>query len=282
MERVDTPLARAPLPPQLVASDYDGTFADENGQVPPELERAVGAARAAGIEVLIVTARPPRWLTHLSYISGGTIFALNGAFEYSPHTGHVQVHDAFAPAQVRRIHTALSRIPGLAMSAETTRGFWRDPHFESRPPAGAQESDSDPGATIAPIHEITDPAGKLLAKTPALSPHEFLNEVKTTLAGLAELHLSTTSGLAELSPLGVSKASALHRFCVRKEISPTRVWAVGDMPNDLPMLRCAAVGFAVKNAHPDLHAAAQAIAPANTQAGVAKVLDAAIRAMRAW
>lgn len=268
----------APQAPQLVASDFDGTFANAHGAVPPRLEQAVHAARDAGIDVLIVTARPPRWLRHLSHISGSTIFALNGAFEYSPRSGSLLVHHAFTPAQVQRLHAALAHIPGLAMSAETTRGFWRDPHFDSNPPAGARENDREPGATIAPITTLSDPAGKLLAKTRVVSPEDFLTQVRAAVVGLAELHVSTGSGLAELSPLGVSKATALSRYCTRHLIPLTRVWAVGDMPNDLPMLRAAAVGFAVKNAHPALHEAAHAIAPANTQAGVADVLEAAIRA----
>lgn len=264
--------------PAVVASDYDGTFADEHGQVPARLARAVQAARADGIDVVIVTARPPRWLTHLTDIAGGTILAANGAFEFTPDTGKVSVLRAFSPSESRGIADALAGIPGVSLSAETARGFWRDSSYPSNPPAGAVEDPHDPTMTVAPIRDITVEAGKILAVSNVLPPEDFLRLVGAALAGRAELHLSTNSGLAELSPPGVSKASALERWSLARGYTAADVWAVGDMPNDLPMLRWARTGFAVRNAHPDVLAEAHAVAPAHTEAGVASVLEAARRA----
>jgi hydroxymethylpyrimidine pyrophosphatase-like HAD family hydrolase len=48
--------------------------------------------------------------------------------------------------------------------------------------------------------------------------------------------------------------------------------AFGDMPNDLPMLRWAGTSYAVANAHPDVIAVADHVAPANYDDGVATVL----------
>jgi len=54
------------------------------------------------------------------------------------------------------------------------------------------------------------------------------------------------------------------------------VWAFGDMPNDLPMLRWAGASFAVANAHADVHSQATHRCPSNDQDGVAHVVEAVL------
>ena len=87
------------------------------------------------------------------------------------------------------------------------------------------------------------------------------------------LAYSGAHGLAEINPRGVTKAVALEQWCGRLGIAAADVWAFGDMPNDLPMLRWAGVGYAVANAHPDVLAEADAVCPANDDDGVAATLE---------
>ena len=56
-------------------------------------------------------------------------------------------------------------------------------------------------------------------------------------------------------------------------ITAADVVAFGDMPNDVPMLRWAGLGVAMGNAHPDAMAAADEVTAANTDDGVARVLE---------
>ena len=46
------------------------------------------------------------------------------------------------------------------------------------------------------------------------------------------------------------------------------------MPNDLAMLRWAGTAYAMANAHPDVLAAVDRVAPPNDEDGVARVLEA--------
>ena len=77
----------------------------------------------------------------------------------------------------------------------------------------------------------------------------------------------------DLSPPGVHKASALERLCALLHIDRATTLAIGDMPNDLPMLRWAGRAIAVANAHPDVLRQAGAVTASNEEDGVAAILE---------
>jgi hypothetical protein len=64
--------------PRLIATDLDGTLLDDQKQLTPRTVAAVRAVVAAGIEFVLVTARPPRTVGHLAEQLGGRIAALCG------------------------------------------------------------------------------------------------------------------------------------------------------------------------------------------------------------
>ncbi len=269
-------LPLSPPAPALIATDIDGTFVDDDGAIPSKNLEALVRAHEGGLDFCLVTARPPRWLTRFRGLSAGAIYAANGAYVLDAATGAMLEDRGFSMRDVHEVARALAPVSGIAFSAETSGGFVRERAFPSAPAAGERDRESD--ATFTPLREISCGAGKILAVSNALGTEDFYREVRERIEGLAELHVSTSDGLAELSPLGISKATAIAHACHVREITPAQVWAVGDMPNDLPMLGAAGVGLAVRNGHPDLHAHADALAPANTDAGVAHVIDAALRA----
>lgn len=77
----------------------------------------------------------------------------------------------------------------------------------------------------------------------------------------------------EVSAAGVSKAAALAELCDELGIAAADVLALGDYPNDLPMLAWAGRGVAVANAHPEVLAAADEVTASNDEDGVALVLE---------
>jgi hydroxymethylpyrimidine pyrophosphatase-like HAD family hydrolase len=84
--------------------------------------------------------------------------------------------------------------------------------------------------------------------------------------------------LVELSAAGVTKAFALERLCHRLGIAADEVVAVGDMPNDLAMLDWAGTAVAVANAAPEVLEAADEVTAANTDDGVALLLERILQA----
>ena len=73
--------------------------------------------------------------------------------------------------------------------------------------------------------------------------------------------------------MGISKAIGVAQVARPLEIAAEDVVAFGDMPNDVPLLSWAGHGVAMGNAHPEAMAAADEVTAANSDDGVAGVLE---------
>jgi hydroxymethylpyrimidine pyrophosphatase-like HAD family hydrolase len=163
-------------------------------------------------------------------------------------------------------------LPSVAFLAERASGPYLGPGY----PDPHDDSMAD-GAAHGPLAGITsEPVGKLLAVTDEVPLEQFLTIVEQVVGERGHLHFSGAFGLAEINAPGVTKAVALERWATRLGIDAADVWAFGDMPNDLPMIKWAGVGWAVANAHPTLLEAADRTCPANDDDGVAAVLERAV------
>ena len=251
--------------PRLVATDLDGTLLRSDGSLSGRSAEAIASAERAGIDVVFVTARPPRWLHDLADAVGGHGIALcgNGAFVLDVARREVVQSWPFGAAQLAAVTSALrAAVPGIAFAVECADGMRREEDFVDDY-ADEHESGSVDGRV----------AGKLLARAPHLPHEEFLERVERAVAGRAELGFSGAIGLAELTPKDVTKASGLARWCAGRGIDAADVWACGDMPNDLPMLRWAGRSFAVANAHERVLAEADEHLGSNDDDAVAGLLE---------
>jgi hypothetical protein len=85
----------------------------------------------------------------------------------------------------------------------------------------------------------------------------------------------TRSGpeFVEVSAAGVTKASTLEIVCTERGIAAAEVVAIGDMVNDVTLLRWTGHGVAVAGAHPDLLALADEVTASAEDDGVAVYLE---------
>ncbi|MBX9243961.1 HAD-IIB family hydrolase [Actinotalea ferrariae] len=262
-----------------MATDLDGTLLRDDGSVSPRTAAALQAAHAAGVDVVFVTARPPRWVDVVAEaVAGhGVVLCLNGAFAYEPATGTVleaaTMPDAVVTALVADLRAAL---PGVAFAAERAAGFAAERGYRNHHPV-------PPGAALSDrIEPVLDGAtGKLLARCEQVADHALVARVDAVLAGRAVVADSGAPGLAEITGPGVTKGAALARWAAARGVEPADVWAFGDMPNDLPMLRWAGRAFGVANAHRDVLAAVDEVCRSNEDDGVARVLEAVVAGAQA-
>jgi hydroxymethylpyrimidine pyrophosphatase-like HAD family hydrolase len=254
--------------PRLVATDLDGTFLRSDGTVSARTARVWAALPQHGVETVLVTARPPRWLHDLAHVVGrhGIAICGNGAFVYAVETRELIEHHCFDAAVLAGIMADLRHaLPHVMLATETVAG----PVFEAGWPERRRDGERvvvRPGDDEALLDQ---PVGKLLALAPGLAMEDFLAAVREVVGARGRLAFSGAIGLAEVGPAGVSKATALARWSAERRIAAEEVWAFGDMPNDLPMIEWAGRGIAVANAHPEVLEMADHIAPSNDDDGVA-------------
>lgn len=264
--------------PRVVATDLDGTLLHSDGSLSERSRLALRGVEDAGVHVLFVTARPPRWLIGLADAIGGHghVICLGGAGVFEVATSRVSEVHAFGETALRGVVADLRRaVPGIAFGLEGPDGPSFDPRFS------AEEDHVVPEAPRVPVEELLDrPVGKLLARHRELPDEELFAAVEATVGDRATLAFSGAPGLAEMTAPGVTKASALEHWCSTRGIDASDVWAFGDMPNDLPMMRWAGRSIAVANAHPDVLAAATATTASNDDDGVARALEALLPGAR--
>jgi len=255
---------------RLVASDLDGTLLRSDGGVSPRTARAVQAIHAAGVEFVLVSGRPPRWLGPPFEALGvrGIGIGCNGALVHDFVGDREVAHHPLAPDLAARLVRALrERAPGAAFSAERSSWEW------IREPSYVRLWDGEPEPRQMDALEFAqEPLTKLLVQHPELSRDELL-AIAHAVCG--EDAVATVSGerLVEISAAGVTKAFAVANLCAELGIDADEVVAFGDMPNDVPLLEWAGRGIAVANAHPDALAAADEATASNDDDGVAQVLE---------
>ncbi|WP_134773571.1 HAD family hydrolase [Ornithinimicrobium flavum] len=261
----------APAAPSVVATDCDGTLLRPDGSVSAYTRDVLDQVADLGVRVVLVTARPPRWMDELADL-GVTGLALcgNGAFTYDLAARQIVASRLMARELLGELLEDLRReLPGVTLATESLRGFAREPGFMR--PTGRSTGQW----LVGEIRELAqEPAGKILVTHPDWSTEVISARVARVVDGRAEVAHSGAVRLGEITPLGVTKALALAHWCAEQapSVPAGSVWAFGDMPNDLPMLDWAGTSFAVANAHPDVLAMADHHVPANGEDGVARTL----------
>ena len=99
-----------------------------------------------------------------------------------------------------------------------------------------------------------------------------LQEVNDLFNGHVRV-VSSGYGCIDILQDGIHKAWGLVELLKRWNLKPEQIMAFGDSENDIEMLELAGISFAMENAEESVKRVATKVAPANSQAGVYKVLE---------
>lgn len=282
--------------PRLVASDVDGTLLDPADQISERTRAAVHRVVAASVPFVLVTGRPPRFIPPVVEQLGhaGPVVCANGAVLYNAATDQVSYTVTLDPTQLRDVaNVVATALPSakLAVELPTASAMVNRTAVNGAGPFLAEPGYTHPwpgsDAVDAPRDVLLGrPAIKLLACQPntssdvmAAAVRELLVAPSRRTGGQGQLgaHLEVTfatgCGLIEFSAPGVTKGTGLARLAGELGVAPADVLALGDMPNDLSMLRWAGYGVAMANAHPAVLEAADEITQGNAEDGLAVVLE---------
>lgn len=258
--------------PRLVATDLDGTIVRYDDTISQRTVRALRRATDAGAELVFVTGRPPRWMRRVADATGhrGLAICANGALIYDLATERVVQTRLLEARTVADLMATLGdALPGLRFAVESETDLLHEPHYP------LLWDDDQPGVRRArELSELSQASvAKLLVRHTDSDADTLLARTREVVGDLAELTHSSTTGLVEISAVGVTKATTLAALCAERDITADEVIAFGDMPNDLAMLSWAGTAYAVGNAHPEVLAAVERHTASVADDGVARVLE---------
>ncbi|WP_207760720.1 HAD family hydrolase [Mycolicibacterium sphagni] len=264
--------------PALIATDVDGTLLDDDERITQRTRRAVRAAVASGVQFVLATGRPPRWVPPVVEELGFAPMAVcaNGAVIYDSAQDRIISARTLPVDVLAEIAEIAARvIPGVGLAVERVGRSAHDsatPQFVSSP--GYEHAWLNPDNTEVSIEDLLSaPAVKLLIRKAGARSSDMAVELAKHIGVQGDITYSTNNGLIEINPLGTSKATGVAEIAEPLGITAEDVVAFGDMPNDVPMLLWAGLGVAMGNAHPDALAAANEVTAPNTDDGLARVLE---------
>ncbi len=255
--------------PRVAAIDLDGTLLRSDGTISSRTKAGAHDAVAAGVRLVIVTARGPRTVWELAGELGVPVEAIcsNGAIVLDMGARRIRkLRTMETDVALELVRGLRSRLPGILFAVER-EAFAHEPGFS------AWDFTPPDGTRIATAEELlAEPPTKLILRH---ERHEVeaIAAVAHELAGRRASVSVSGEWVVEISPAGVNKAAALAELCEELGVAREEVVAFGDHLNDLPMLAWAGHGVAVANAHPDVVEAADEITASNEEDGVALVLE---------
>jgi hydroxymethylpyrimidine pyrophosphatase-like HAD family hydrolase len=255
----------------LVALDVDGTLMTYDGVVSDDVRACVASLRDAGAHVVLATGRTVRATVPVMAELGledGWAVCSNGAVT-------VRVHPSFAAGYEVTSMTTFDPEPALrvlqlelpdALFAveDLGRGFRVSRPFPDGELTGEQE--------VVPFDRlVAEPVTRVVVRDPGGTPEEFQALVERV--GLRQVSYAVGwSAWLDLTPGGVSKASALEELRRELDVEPFATVAVGDGANDIEMLRWAARGVAMGHAVDAVRAAADEVTGTIADDGAVAVL----------
>jgi Cof subfamily protein (haloacid dehalogenase superfamily) len=259
----------------LIAIDIDGTLVHDDGFLSPRVVEQVQRVRSLGHEVIIATGRSASQAIPVVFdvgIKDGYAVCSNGAvtIKVDPNEPRGFSHHEVITFQPREVITKLvEKLPTAHFAVENVDGSY---NFHRPFPTYALGDEN----YETPINELMDePVSRVVVLSPDHAADEFIELISEIGLHSVSYSIGYTAWL-DISPKGISKASALETHRAALDIKPNQVIAIGDGRNDIDMLKWAhsngGFGFAMGQGPEDVKAAASAVVASVEDDGVAEVL----------
>ncbi len=259
-------------PIRLLVSDVDGTLVRHDKSL---AEATVDAARRllhAQVQMTLISARPPSGILPLAKALGLTapIGAFNGGTLVTPSGEILSAHHLSAEAS----RAAIDVVTASGASVWVFSGGRWFASDEGNPHIAREKLSAmvEPvfGADLSLLHGRVD-------KIVGVSDDQTLmgrleGEAKTALGETAEVSLSQTYYCDITHPLA-NKGDGVIALAAAIEVPLNETAAIGDMPNDIPMLHRVGMAIAMGQAPAEVKAAARWVSASNEEDGVAKAIE---------
>jgi Cof subfamily protein (haloacid dehalogenase superfamily) len=259
----------------LIGLDIDGTLVHDDGFLSPEVIKEVSRVKNLGHEVIIATGRAAANAVPVVRdlgIEQGFVVSSNGAVTVELDVEHprgFKISDVvtFDPAEV--LAQLIEHLPDAHFAVEDVDGSYR---FHRPFPSYALGDKN----FETPLDELMHhPVSRVVVLSPEHDVDEFLGLISKIGLSSVSYAIGYTAWL-DISPKGVTKASALENQRARLGISKDQILVMGDGRNDIEMFQWAkgngGLAFAMGQAPEEVQLAATDVTSSVTDDGVARVL----------
>lgn len=264
---------------RVIALDLDGTLLDNQKRILPQSLAALAEARAAGIQVVIVTGRH-HVAIHPFYQAlqiDTPAICCNGTYLYDFQQKKVLAADPLAKDQAKLVLQMLkqSNIHGL-MYVDDAMLYQETSGHVTRSLAWADTLPQAQRPTLLQVDSLVQAADNAQAIWKFATSHSDIPALRN-FADTVEKELGLACEWSwhdqvDIAKGGNSKGNRLQQWVESQGFTMDQVVAFGDNYNDLSMLEAAGLGVAMGNADDAIKQRADLVIADHLQPGIAEVI----------
>lgn len=277
----------------LLATDLDGTLLNEEREIDVETVKAIQEYRERGGKVVICSGRSPlstRWIAQTIGLKGEPIIAYNGAIILDGN-GEVREQAVFQDdsllgfwelCEVEGIYAHFYEGDTLLVPERNKWNVnWIENNILPLAKTGGKPRDCESFRDKCKVKVVDNFYQYIKNNQPKISKIAVFDETKSLLdfskvienrVGKMEISSSLNYLNLEISPIGVTKGSALLKLTEHKDIRLSQTAAIGDNFNDMKMLSLAGLGIAMGNAPEQVKRLADQVTKNYGEAGAAHAI----------
>ena len=276
---------------RLIAIDIDGTLLDSRGRLPDANRRAIHAAVAHGVEVVLATGRTFHHARPIAAKLGValTLIVSNGALVKTSDGGTLATR-FISRHLVRDLIVATRPVRGGAaiIFDRPDAGQYIYERIDWSHPQRRRyyERNHVYMTEMSPLETALDEEPVQVAFTGGVEEMRALADHVRHLPSARQLTLTLTEyeardfSLFDVTAHGCSKGATLADLAARREVRPAEVMAVGDNLNDRDMLEFAGHPVVMGNAVPELKRLGWPSTAGYDENGLAQAIEARVLGAR--
>jgi len=270
---------------RMIALDLDNTTLAPGGHLAPRTKEALEAALRQGVEVVVATGRCFMSLPADIFAVEGLRYVItsNGAkisdlaeerFIYSDCLSEEALHQVMDVLESHRQTYAYSTEVFIDGRAYVDRAVYEDVMGKNT----LNRSVEYILTTRQPVEDVLSfaraHAGNVENISVVFADESHRQAMKGPLSAVPGTTFTNSFSFNwELEGEHTDKGNALRWLMERVGVTKEGLMACGDSPNDLTMMRLAALPVAVENAEPEVKEEALYVAPSNAEDGVAEAVE---------
>ncbi|MEH7333532.1 Cof-type HAD-IIB family hydrolase [Neobacillus drentensis] len=273
----------------LLATDLDGTLLNDQKEIALETIEAIQEYRQRGGRVVICSGRTPlstKWIASTIGLKGEPIIAYNGAILMDEH-GEISAQSVFS---IESLINFWELCVAEGIYAHFYEGDtllvpqvnkWNERWIENNIPtlenSGGSRQNCEQFRNQCQVKVIDNIYQYLKEHTPGITKIAVFDDqdkLDDFSKQIVDMEISSSFDFLnlEITPSGVTKASALVKLAEKLGIPISQTAAIGDNYNDSLMLKAAGLGIAMGNAPEKVKQLADEVTGGNNEAGVAQAI----------